>query len=123
MNYTANIQNFLKKNEIHCIFLAIIDKICSVLQIRISKLFNHSLLSIAIVLSFLSSFFHFYHRSANLVAIATKFAVRGIAIRKSLLFHHQFILGHSLHIRLDDGFHLTFHRLTYRRFLGCHIVL
>lgn len=59
MNYTANIQNFLKKNALHCIFLAIIDKICSVLQIRISKLFNHSLLSIAIVLSFLSSFCKF----------------------------------------------------------------
>ncbi len=87
--------------------------------------FYHRSFIFIIVLSFLSSFFHFYHRSfifyyrlANLVAIATKFAVRGIAIRKSLLFHHQFILGHSLHIRLDDGFHLTFHRLTYRRFPG-----
>lgn len=32
MNYTANIQNFLKKNEIHCIFLSKIHKICSALQ-------------------------------------------------------------------------------------------
>lgn len=31
MNYTANIQNFLKKNEMHCIFLSKIHKICSAL--------------------------------------------------------------------------------------------
>ena len=31
MNYTANIQNFHKKNEMHCIFLSKIHKICSAL--------------------------------------------------------------------------------------------
>lgn len=31
MNYTANIQNFLKKNEMRCIFLSKIHKICSAL--------------------------------------------------------------------------------------------
>lgn len=34
MNYTANIQNFLKKNEMHCIFLSKIHKICSTMQFR-----------------------------------------------------------------------------------------
>ena len=32
MNYTANIQNFLEKNEAHCIFLSNIHQICNVLQ-------------------------------------------------------------------------------------------
>ena len=31
MNYTANIQNILEKNEMHCIFLSKIHKICSAL--------------------------------------------------------------------------------------------
>lgn len=34
MNYTANIQNFLEKNEAHCIFLSNINQICNVLQFQ-----------------------------------------------------------------------------------------
>ena len=30
-----------------------------------------------------------------------------------LLFHHQLVLRHTLHIRLDDGFHLALHSLAH----------